>query len=250
MIVDVETNMIKEIEMVKRKNKRLFAGYYKKYDDSLIYVVTVVTDVDTGVESVIFHEGAYAEKVKFKSMSKESFCEMVEVDGELVDKFTRKTNMKVSEAHNENIIEAGFKPPMKKREKEDDDIEALGYRMFRCSPDYVSYAKDLLENYRVDIKRYKLCVQYGRCIGVPSKEAFQHLKEDITFLRDCFKTVLVEYHQFMKERYLEGKSIRKYADEHGINRGSVVYLNQKMINAFAAELRKRDESDGIRRLRK
>ena len=54
----------------------------------------------------------------------------------------------------------------------------------------------------------------------------------------------------MKERYLEGKSIRKYADEHGINRGSVVYLNQKMINAFADELRKRDESDGIRRLRK
>ena len=61
---------------------------------------------------------------------------------------------------------------------------------------------------------------------------------------------MVEYHQFMKERYLEGKSIRKYADEHGINRGSVVYLTQKMISAFADELRKRDESDGIRRLRK
>ncbi len=235
--------------MVKGKNKRIFAGYYKKYDNSLIYVVTLVTDVDTGAESVIFHEGVYAENVTFKSMSRESFCEMVEVDGELVDKFTRKTNMKVSEGHDENIIEAGFKPPMRKPKKEDGDIEVFDGRMFRCSPDYVSYAKDLLENYRVDIKRYKLCGEYGRYIGVPGKEAFQYLKEDITFLRDCFKTVLVEYHQFMKERYLEGKSIRKYAEEHGINRGSVVYLNQKMINAFADELRKRDESDGICRLR-
>ena len=68
MIVDVKTNVIKEIEMVKGKNKRLFAGYYKKYDDSLIYVVTLVTDVDTGAESVIFHEGVYAENITFKSM--------------------------------------------------------------------------------------------------------------------------------------------------------------------------------------
>lgn len=41
---------------MKVKNKRLFAGYYTKYDNSLIYVVTVVTDVDTSVESVIFYE--------------------------------------------------------------------------------------------------------------------------------------------------------------------------------------------------
>ena len=168
----------------------------------------------------------------------------------MVDKFIRQTNMKITEAHDTNIIEAGFNPPMRKPKKEDGDLEVFDGRRFRCSKDYVSYAKDLLENYRVDIKRYKLCVQYGRYIGVPGKKGFQYLKEDITFLRDCFKTVLVEYHQFMKERYLEGKSIRKYADEHGINRGSVVYLNQKMINAFADELRKRDESDGIRRLRK
>ena len=37
--------------------------------------------------------------------------------------------------------------------------------------------------------------------------------------------------------------------EKSLTRGSVVYLNQKMINAFADELRKRDESDGICRLR-
>mgnify|MGYP006923306050 CR=1 FL=1 len=61
MIVDVETNMIKEIEMVKGKNKRLFAGYYKKYDNSLIYVVTVVTDVDTGAESVILYFFSFLE---------------------------------------------------------------------------------------------------------------------------------------------------------------------------------------------
>ena len=37
---------------------------------------------------------------------------MVEVDGELVDKFIRQTNMKITEAHDTNIIE---QPPEKFR---------------------------------------------------------------------------------------------------------------------------------------
>ena len=41
----------------------------------------------------------------------------------------------------------------------------------------------------------------------------------------------------------------KYAEEHELNRGSVVYMNKKMVDAFADELRKRDESDGVCRLK-
>ena len=115
--------------MKKVKNKRLFAGYYTKHDNSLIYVVTVVTDVDTGVESVIFHEGLEAYNTKFKSMTKESFCEMVEVDGEFVDKFNRKTDLKVTELHDLNIIDAGFNPPIRKPTKVSD--EAYSERDFR-----------------------------------------------------------------------------------------------------------------------
>ena len=229
------------------KNKRLFAGYYTKYDNSLIYVVTVVTDVDTGVESVIFHEGLEAYNTKFKSMTKESFCEMVEVDGELVDKFNRKTDLEVTKLHDLNIIDAGFNPPIRKQKKISD--EAYCERDFRASSDYISYAKDLIENYKTDVRRYKLCKEYGRLVGVKNKKELNAMKEDITFLRDCFKTVLLQYQLFFKERYMEDKSIRKYAEEHELNRGSVVYMNKKMVDAFADELRKRDESDGVCRLK-
>ena len=232
---------------LKGKNKRLFAGYYKKYDNSLIYVVTVVTDVDTGIQSVIFHEGVEAYNAKFKSMTKESFCEMVEVDGELVDKFTRKTDLKVKELHDLNIMDAGFNPPIRKPEKVSD--EAYYERDFRCSKDYISYAKDLMENYKTDVRRYKLCKEHGRLVGINNKKDLNAMKEDITFLRVCFKTVLLQYQSFFKERYMENKSIRKYAEEHELNRGSVVYMNKKMVDAFADELRKRDESDGVCRLK-
>ena len=53
------------------------------------------------------------------------------------------------------------------------------------------------------------------------------------------------------EMSIEGQlaECRKYAEEHELNRGSVVYMNKKMVDAFADELRKRDESDGVCRLK-
>ena len=43
--------------MGKQHNRRIFAGFYKRYDNKYIYVVAVVPDVDTGSQVVIFHEG-------------------------------------------------------------------------------------------------------------------------------------------------------------------------------------------------
>ena len=68
--------------MGKQHNRRIFAGFYKRYDNKYIYVVAVVPDVDTGSQVVIFHEGNDACECKYYSMTKQSFCEMVEVDGE------------------------------------------------------------------------------------------------------------------------------------------------------------------------
>jgi hypothetical protein len=76
--------------MGKQHNRRIFAGFYKRYDNKYIYVVAVVPDVDTGSQVVIFHEGIDACECKYYSMTKQSFCEMVEVDGEWVDKFVRQ----------------------------------------------------------------------------------------------------------------------------------------------------------------
>ena len=44
--------------MGKQHNRRIFAGFYKRYDNKYIYVVAVVPDVDTGSQVVIFHEGS------------------------------------------------------------------------------------------------------------------------------------------------------------------------------------------------
>ena len=69
--------------MGKQHNRRIFAGFYKRYDGKFIYVVAVVPDVDTGEQVVIFHEGIDACECKYYSMTKQSFCEMVEVAGSI-----------------------------------------------------------------------------------------------------------------------------------------------------------------------
>ena len=47
-----------------------------------------------------------------------------------------------------------------------------------------------------------------------------------------------------------GLSIRKYAEAHQLNRGSVDYLQKKFFSALARLLKERDEADGKCRLRK
>ncbi len=78
-----------------------------------------------------------------------------------------------------------------------------------------------------------------RYIGVSGKSDLLILKEGLLFLRDCRKTVLRDYNDYFKERFFEGSSIRKYAEAHGLNRGSVDYLQRKFFTAFAAALEAR-----------
>lgn len=54
--------------MGKQHNRRIFAGFYKRYDGKFIYVVAVVPDVDTGEQVVIFHEGIDACECKYYSL--------------------------------------------------------------------------------------------------------------------------------------------------------------------------------------
>ena len=78
--------------MAEKKIKRVFAGFYRRYDGAFIQVLTVVDDVDTGSKVVFFvyadikhHDG------KNHSMTIESFCADVEYNGKLVPKFIRYT---------------------------------------------------------------------------------------------------------------------------------------------------------------
>ena len=236
--------------MGKQHNRRIFAGFYKRYDNKYIYVVAVVPDVDTGEKIVIFHEGLYANRDKFFTMTKQSFCEMVEIDGEWVDKYTRQPQLKITEVHIDELVELGVCGPVRKKKQKDEEELAYESRRFRCSETYTAYAKDLCTNYKIDLRRYNLCVAQKRYIGVWGKEEFNILKEDLAFLNDCLKTVLKSYNAYFRERYIEGKSVRKYAEAHDMNRGSVDHLNRKFIAELAAALKARDDADGVCRLRK
>ena len=85
-------------------------------------------------------------------------------------------------------------------------------------------------------------------VGI-SKEDFRSLKEDLIFLQHCLKTVLQDYKSYFEERFVAGLSIRKYAQAHSLNRGSVDYLQKKFFTALAHELKERDEAQGKKRIR-
>ena len=43
-------------------DRRIYAGYYRRYDGKLIYVVTVAKDADTDEEMVVWTPATYSEK--------------------------------------------------------------------------------------------------------------------------------------------------------------------------------------------
>ena len=49
---------------------------------------------------------------------------------------------------------------------------------------------------------------------------------------------------------MDGLSIRKYAEAHQLNRGSVDYQHKKFFSALACLLKERDEAEGTCRLLK
>ena len=225
-----------------KNNKRIFSGYYRRYDDKRIFVIMVVCDADTNEEIVICKEATYSPNAKYFTMTKSSFCEKVEWNGNMVDKFRRITKYNGS-VGDWMLLEAdGFERPESKKK-----LEEPKPRYYRRAKDYYSFAKDLCENYSADIEKYNLCVSMKRYIDI-SKKDFSSVKEDLKFLQGCLKTTLKEYEEYFEQRFIQGLSIRKYAEKHHLNRGSVEHLQKKLFTALAIELQARDISDGNNRL--
>ena len=230
----------------KKKTYRVTAGYYRHYNGAWYYVVMVVKDMDTGDDIVILRKQKFTSSAPFQAMTLESFCENVRLNGKIVPKFERIIDAEIERWQIEECVEAGLRGPVRRKEK----YPELTSRYYRESENYYDYAKDIITNYKLDAQRYKLCVNSGSPVCCHSAEQFGFLKEDILFFGQCMKTVLREYYPFFKERYLQGVSIRKYAEAHGMNRGSVEHTQKKFFTAFASELAARDRSDGTDRLRK
>lgn len=228
--------------------RRICAGYYRRYDGKVVYVVSLATDADTGEESVIWTDYPFADVPRYYTSSKKYFCAFAEVNGERKARYKRLVNMKISEKAVERLEESGFRGPVRKRQRLQPD-EAYDSREYQRADTYYAYAKDLCEHYNFDRSKYRLCVKEQRFVAI-TRSDFARMKEDVQFLENALKTVLAAYQNYFRERFVEGLSIRKYADAHQLNRGSVDHLQRKFFSDLARLLKERDEAEGIRRLRK
>ena len=228
-------------------DRRIRAGYYRRYDGKVIYVISLATDADTGEEAVIWTTYPFAAVPRYYTSSKKSFCSFVEVNGEQKAKYKRLVNMKISEEAVERLTEDGFRGPIRKRQRPQPD-EAYDTREYQQSPTYYAYAKDLCEHYNFDRNKYRLYVKEKKLVAI-TRSDFAKLKEDLQFLDSALKTVLALYQNYFRERFVNGLSIRRYAEAHQLNRGSVDYLQKKLLTALAQLLKEGDEADGLCRLR-
>lgn len=170
----------------------------------------------------------------------------VEVDGVLRDKYVRQTRREIDEGTVREMYEDGFPEPKSKPFTYVDDEYAE--RTIRCSRTYYEYAKGICENYRMDLRRYKLIREQKQYIGISNREAYQAMCEDLAFAQQSLKTVLNDYADLFRKRFSEELSIRKAADAMQQNRGVIERRQAVLYRAFAQLLQQRDEADGVCRL--
>ena len=122
--------------------KRVFAGFYKRYDGKPIFVVRVLKDIDTGESIVVCKDASFSKEDNehYYLIRYTSFCEQVEVDGVRRDKYVRQTRREIDEGTVREVYEDGFPEPKSKPFTYVDDEYAE--RAIRCSRTYyesVSY---------------------------------------------------------------------------------------------------------------
>ena len=235
--------------MEEKALKRVYAGYYTRWDKKRIYVVRVVKDFDTGEKIVICKDASFSKKDNedYYTITKASFCEQIEVGGILQDKYIRQTREEIDRNMVLEVEEDGFEGPKRKPFTYHDDEYAI--RHIRTSSSYHEYAKDICANYRLDQKRRKLINERRQYIGVSGKVDYSAMCEDISFLHQSLKTVLSDHIEIFQTRFAKGLSVRKAAEELQVNRGVIERRQAALIDAFSQLLHERDQADGVCRLR-
>lgn len=235
--------------MEEINRRKIYSGYYERYDRKLFYVVCEAADCDTGEMNVIMQEYSLTRTMPFLTMSKDSFCEIVTLqNGHKVDKFTRNTNIPVSDYYIDTLKQKGLRGPSHRHVKIEEDEYCA--RQYQNSYSYFAYAKDVIDHYVIDRRRLDLCVKEKRLIGLFSMDDFKKMRSDVHFFEKVLDGILSEYKDFFDERFRKKKSIRKYAADHGVNRGSVNYMQKKFYNAFAEQLEIRDKAENVCRINK
>lgn len=227
-------------------DKRVYAGYYKRYDGKLFYVVTMAKDGVTGEDMVIYMPYSIRNDENYLTISKKQFCEPVMVDGKLRARYKRQTQMRVEQDFIDSLENDLLPTPKRQRVPRPDEEK---YREYRTATNYYDYAKDLCVNYLVDLRKYKFSKNYYDDFIALSKKEMEIVYEDLKFIKTCFQTVLRDYAEFFNERFIKRLSIRKYAEAHNMNRGSVENIQRKMYKKLSALLYERDQADGKVRIK-
>ena len=227
-------------------DKRVYAGYYKRYDGKLFYVVTMAKDGVTGEDMVIYMPYSIRNDENYLTISKKQFCEPVMVDGKLRARYKRQTQMRIEQDFIDSLESDLLPTPKRKRVPRPDEEK---YREYRTATNYYDYAKDLCVNYLVDLRKYKFSKKYYDDFIALSKKEMEIVYEDLKFIKTCFQTVLRDYAEFFNERFIKRLSIRKYAEAHNMNRGSVENIQRKMYKKLSALLYERDQADGKVRIK-
>ena len=227
-------------------DKHVYAGYYKRYDGKLFYVVTMAKDGVTGEDMVIYMPYSIRNDENYLTISKKQFCEPVMVDGKLRARYKRQTQMRIEQDFIDSLESDLLPTPKRKRVPRPDEEK---YREYRTATNYYDYAKDLCVNYLVDLRKYKFSKNYYDDFIALSKKEMEIVYEDLKFIKTCFQTVLRDYAEFFNERFIKRLSIRKYAEAHNMNRGSVENIQRKMYKKLSALLYERDQADGKVRIK-
>ena len=231
----------------RKYDKRVYAGYYKRYDGKLFYVVTMAKDGVTGEDMVIYMPYSIRNDENYLTISKKQFCEPVMVDGKLRTRHKRQTQMRIEQDFIDSLESDLLPTPKRKRVPRPDEEK---YREYRTATNYYDYAKDLCVNYLVDLRKYKFSKNYYDDFIALSKKEMEIVYEDLKFIKTCFQTVLRGYAEFFNERFIKRLSIIKYAEAHNMNRGSVENIQRKMYKKLSALLYERDQADGKVRIKK
>ena len=195
--------------------RKIRAGYYRRYDGKVVYVVSLATDADTGEESVIWTTYPFAAVPRYYTSSKKSFCAFVEVDGERKAKYKRMLNMKISGEAVERLEEEGFRGPVRKQKNWQLD-EAYDSR------DYLS-ANNAGLFLPISIKSY-LDGRLGQLEERLSSLAFRQAVE-----QDMVAGILADAYQFSDEdlRRRRAESVKNVKKTNGR-----VSLNQRVRGAW------------------
>ena len=234
----------------QKVNRRICVGIYEDNQKHQIQVLLVTRDIDTGEEMLVCKRRFYDKNSDYFTIRKSSFCEMVETPKGPKPKYVRNTHHAESNEELEYFYNLGFDeiPRFKRRTRPARKDEYPVLRYLHHSPNYDAYARELCGFYITDLRRIRLCQEQKTLYGISAKD-YKTVLEDLKFTDTCFKTVLKQYAKLFYGRFGSKQlSIRKYAEENHLNRGSVEYEQRKMLSAFAHELKLRDEKDGVQRI--